>query len=51
MAQGIGKMWSEYHNGKRRRYSLFIWEDTKSNPKPNGTVKESYEQLRRMLDV
>ena len=51
MARAIGKIWSEYHNGKRRRYSLFIWDDGKPDPSKNGTVKDSYEELRRMSDV
>jgi hypothetical protein len=51
MARAIGKGWTEYHNGKRRRYSLIIWDDGKVDTKKNDTAKESYEQLRRLLDV
>ena len=51
MARAIGKYWSEYHNGKRVRCSLLIWQDGEVDPKANGTVKENYEQLRRLLDV
>ena len=51
MARAIGKMWSEYHNGKRVRCSLFIWDDGKVDPRKDEDSKESYEQLRRLLDV
>ena len=51
MARCIGKIWTEYHNGKRLRYNLFIWDDGKTDPTINGTMTDSYEQLRRLIDV
>ena len=51
MARAVGKIWTEYHNGKRRRYSLLVWDDGKPDPGKDEATKESYEQLRRMIDV
>lgn len=51
MARAIGKYWSEYHNGRRRRYSLLVWDDGKSDPRKDEATKEFYEQMRRMIDV
>ena len=51
MPRAIGKIWTEYHNGRRVRCNLLLWQDGEVDPGTNGTVNDSYEELRRLLDV